>query len=50
VRTAKLRRLHKRIRTHLQTVECKGVVPNPWAAVLLQGVRDSIKLCSIIFT
>ena len=49
MRTAKPRRLHKRIRTHLQTGECKGVVLNPWAAELLQGVRDSIKLCSIYF-
>jgi len=49
MRTAELRRLHKRIWTHLQTVECKGVVPNPRAAELLQGVRDSIKLCSFYF-
>jgi hypothetical protein len=49
MRTAELRRLHKRIRAHLQTVERKGVVPNPWAAELLQGVRYSIKFCSFYF-
>jgi TolB-like protein len=44
MRRAELRRDHKRIRIHLQTVECKGVVPNLWAAEVLKVVRDCIKL------